>query len=207
MSLSKRVQNRIKQKPKYWVFSAADFIDLGSRAAVERILSRISKAGDIDRLSRGLYKRPSFIALLNGKKAVASVPAIVAALAKKDGVIIVSSSGDATNSLGLTNLVQGTNIYFTTGKSRTLFIDGCTIKLKYMGGKLLKWVDSPALPAVQAILWLGKDVLGSNNALQSRLLSNISSQAKSDLLKNKLFLPAWAQEIVKVAPKLIKRDL
>ena len=41
-----------------WVFSANDFLDLGSRDAVDKTLSRMAATASIRRVARGLYDVP-----------------------------------------------------------------------------------------------------------------------------------------------------
>src|SRR5947207_2227305 len=49
---------RIKARGNGWVFSPTDFIDLGSRDAVDKALSRMAATGTIRRVVRGLYDVP-----------------------------------------------------------------------------------------------------------------------------------------------------
>src|SRR5439155_15380045 len=49
---------RIKSRGESWVFSPTDFLDLGSRDAVDKALSRMAATGKIRRVARGLYDVP-----------------------------------------------------------------------------------------------------------------------------------------------------
>ena len=49
---------QIKMRDQGWVFSASDFLDLGSRPAVDKALSRMAAATTIRRVARGLYDVP-----------------------------------------------------------------------------------------------------------------------------------------------------
>lgn len=49
---------RIKAREDGWVFSPIDFVDLGSRDAVDKALSRMAAGGTIRRVARGLYDVP-----------------------------------------------------------------------------------------------------------------------------------------------------
>lgn len=198
MSLSQSIKNRIKRKPDLWVFSAADFIDLGSRSAAEKVLSRTCKAGLIDRVYQGLYMQP-VVSPMFDLNLPAPMDRIVDAIGRKDGSFVSNSNADAANALKLTNVVQARPFYLTTGKSRFITIGTRKAYLKNMGNKLAKWVDSPAFGSVQALFWLGNDMLSNNADLRDRFWSNISVQAKTDLIKNKNKLPVWAQTVIGAA--------
>ena len=57
-SVSKQIVKRIRGKGMGFVFTPKDFLDLGSRAAVDQALSRLTRRGTIRRLGRGLYDYP-----------------------------------------------------------------------------------------------------------------------------------------------------
>ena len=57
-SIDDQVQQRIQSQGLGWVFTPADFADLGSRTAVASTLSRSKAAGTIRLLGRGLYDTP-----------------------------------------------------------------------------------------------------------------------------------------------------
>ena len=68
-----------------WVCTPKDFLDLGSRDAVDQALSRLAKAGRLRRVGHGLYDVPRTSNVLNGP-APADLDAAIAALARRDGV-------------------------------------------------------------------------------------------------------------------------
>jgi len=57
-SIDSRVLERAKAGKTGWVFSARDFLDLGSRDAVDTALFRHSRSGSIRKITRGLYDIP-----------------------------------------------------------------------------------------------------------------------------------------------------
>jgi hypothetical protein len=52
------ILDRIRASGRGKVFASKDFLDLGSREAVDQALSRLARAGEIQRLGRGLYHYP-----------------------------------------------------------------------------------------------------------------------------------------------------
>ena len=61
----------------------------------------------------------------------------------------------AANQLGLTNAVPAKVIYVTDGHSRTLEIDGRTVRLRHACPSVMQWAGRPSEPVVQALRWLG----------------------------------------------------
>ena len=57
-STDTQVVQRINQKGMGVVFTPADFLDLGSRNAIDLALGRAVRAGAIRKLARGLYDTP-----------------------------------------------------------------------------------------------------------------------------------------------------
>src|SRR5260221_9602211 len=56
--ISTRIFRRIQAHGRGFVFTPADFADLGSRASVDQTLSRLARRSRIRRLSRGVYDYP-----------------------------------------------------------------------------------------------------------------------------------------------------
>ena len=52
------IRQAIADRPQGWVFSSADFLSAGTRAAVDQALFRLMKDGTIMRVARGLYAAP-----------------------------------------------------------------------------------------------------------------------------------------------------
>ena len=97
-----------------WVCTPGDFLDLGSREAIDQALSRLVKAGRLRRVGHGLYVRPRISSVLN-RPAPVDLEAAIAALARRDGVRIMPDGLVAANQLGLTNAVPAKVSYVTDG--------------------------------------------------------------------------------------------
>ncbi len=173
-----------------WVCTPKDFLDLGSREAVDQALSRLVKAGQLRRVGHGLYHMPRFSNVLK-RSAPVDLDAAIAALARRDGVRIMPDGLVAANQLGLTNAVPAKVSFVTDGYSRTLKIDGRTVRFRHAGPSVMQWAGKPAAPVVQALRWLGP-----NTAADAQVVSTLSRRlpddVKLDLLKNSRDLPGWA---------------
>ena len=178
-----------------WVSTPKDFVDLGSREAVDQALTRLVKAGHLRRVGHGLYDRPRFSSLLN-RPAPADIEVAVAALARRDGVRIMPDGLLSANQLGITNAVPAKACYITDGPTRALEIDGRTIHFKHVSPRVMKWTGRPSAPVVQALRWLGPDAAADKQVV-TILNRNLPEDVKLDLLQNSRDLPGWALPIAR----------
>ena len=64
-SVANWIMKRISENAgERWVCAPRDFLDIGSREAVDQALSRLVKAGKLRRIGRGLYDQPRMSAVL-----------------------------------------------------------------------------------------------------------------------------------------------
>ena len=173
-----------------WVFTPKDFLDLGSREAVDQALSRLVKVGQLRRGGYGLYDMPRFSNILK-RPAPVDLDAAIAALARRDGVRIMPDGLVAANQLGLTNAVPAKVSFVTDGHSRTVKIDGRTVQFRHAGPNVMQWAGRPAAPVVQALRWLGPAAAADAEVL-STLSRHLPDDVKRDLLQNSRDLPGWA---------------
>ena len=115
---------------------AGDFLDLGQRAAVDQVLSRLVRQGTIRRVRRGLYELPRIGKLLN-EPMVQSPDELVQAWARKNGLRVVPSGAHAANLLGLSTQVPAKIVYYTNGRTRVLKLGPYCIKLLNRGPKTM----------------------------------------------------------------------
>ena len=173
-----------------WVCTPKDFLDLGSREAVDQALSRLVKVGQLRRVGHGLYDMPRISKVLK-RPAPVDLNAAIAALGRRDGVRVMPDGLVAANQLGLTNAVPAKASYVTDGSSRTVKIDGRTVRFRHAGPSVMQWVGRPSAPVVQALRWLGPGA-----AIDAQVVSTLSrhlpDDVKRDLLINSRDLPGWA---------------
>ena len=186
-----RIRKRISAHPRgRWVCTPRDFLDLGSREAVDQALSRLAKLGQLRRVSHGLYDMPRISKVLK-RPAPVDLNAAITALARRDGARIMPDGLVAANQLGLTNAVPAKVTFVTDGHSRTLKIDGRTVRFRHAGPSVMQWAGRPAAPVVQALRWLGRDA-AADAQIVSTLSRHLPDHVKLNLLQNSRDLPGWA---------------
>lgn len=184
---------RIKEQVDGWVFSPSDFIDLGTRHAVDKALSRMTGAGSIRRLARGLYdypkQHPSFGRLAPDPDAVAK------ALAGKHAVRIQPSGAYAANLLGLSDQVPAKIVFLTDGSPKRVKIGKQEISLKRTSPRNMATAGKLSGLIIQALRYVGKD--HADDKMLARLKQKLSDADVKSLKKDVAYAPAWIGDILR----------
>ena len=142
------------------VFTPADFLDVGSRAAVNQALARLTKGGALRRLARGLYDYPQVHPKLG---LLAPAPdAVAKAVARKTGSRLQIAGAQAANTLGLSTQVPARSVYLTDGPSRRVVLGKRIIDLRHAAPKHLVAAGGiMAGTVVQALRHMGPDAVAN----------------------------------------------
>jgi Family of unknown function (DUF6088) len=190
-SIDASILERIRSGPPDRVFSPADFLDLGTRAAVDQALSRNCRAGRIRKVARGFYDVPRDHAVLG--RLSPDRHALLDAVARRDAVRIFSTGAHAANALGLSDQVPMRPFYLTTGRSRRINMGGADIRLQHASARYLS-VKNPASGAViQALRWLGRKNVHAETI--ATLRRNLPPADRAALLQDAHLAPAWIADI------------
>lgn len=192
MTVTGRVLRRIQRKGRGNVFTAKDFIDIGSRAAVDQALSRFARQGVVRRLRRGLYDYPKVskrLGLLSP-----SPDAVAGTLARQTGSKVQVSGARAANILGLTDQVAAKLVYVTDGSSRNVRISNQHIVLQHASSRNLAGLGRPTGTVIQALRYLGKDNVKKDTIKQLHAI--LTSKQRKDLQRDSLSSPDWTRKIV-----------
>jgi hypothetical protein len=103
--------------PEGGVLSPKEFLHLGSRAAVDQALSRLTKEGRLLRVARGTYVSP--VSSRFGTRPP-TPEKVVHALATQTGEVMTPHGASSANTLGLTQQVPIREAYLTSGRTRKL---------------------------------------------------------------------------------------
>ena len=189
-SIAGKIMKRISENSSgRWVCTPRDFLDIGSREAVDQALSRFVKAGRLRRVGRGLYDEPRMSGVLK-RPAPVDLDAAIAAIARRDGIHVMPDGMAAANQLGLTNAVPTRPCYVTDGTSRSVEIDGRNIHFRHASPSVMRWAGKLSAPVVQALRWLGPTAADAQVA--SILKRRLPDAVKRDLSQNSRDLPGWA---------------
>ncbi len=174
-------------------FTAKDFLDFGSRAAVDQALSRLHKDGRLRRVARGVYDIPKDNPILK-RPAAPDIGAFVDAIARRDNLTVAPDGLVAANRLGLTNAVPAQNRYLTDGPSRTYRVGRSKVKLIHVNPKSMILKDGPTGDVVRALHWLGSSA--DDGDIAGTLRRRLPDAAKDMLLKSRKSVDGRAAKVI-----------
>jgi hypothetical protein len=198
--LKDRIVTRVRAKGRGGVFVNKDFLDLGSRAAVDQALSRLVKEGAIRRIGRGLFDYPR----TNPKLGIQLTPdadRIAQAVARKRGSRLQRSGAFAANALGLSTQVPGRQVYLTDSSSGKVRVGKQTLTMKHVAPKGIPAGDKVTGSVMQALQFIGKD--GLTDDVLKRLRSTLSDTDKKKLLLHSRYAVGWLSDTVR---KLVQEE-
>ena len=201
--LKSRIFKRIDTGAARGVWTAADFLDLATRDAVDKTLQRLVAGGQLRRIDRGLYDRPSF----NGLTKASNAPdprQVIEAIARRDQIRVLVDGMTAANDLGLTNAVPAKIVVHTDSRLKTVRLGNLDITFRTAAASKLYWAGRPAMRVIQALHWL-RDTMGDVNEDRKlrRKLSHLlwsdrgGDRLRADLQDGMSTLPAWMQDYLK----------
>jgi hypothetical protein len=201
MDLKPQILDRIGNGPAAQVWTPVDFLDLGSRDAVDKALQRLASAGQLRRIDRGLYDVPRVNALTK-QTAAPDYRQVLDAVSRRDQTRMLVDGLTAANDLGLTTAVPARIVVHTDARRRSIHVGRLVIDFKQTAPSKLYWAGRPAMRVVQALHWL-KDTLPSDrDQIQAKLSALLANPTHGPALRNDLrqglaTLPAWMLAVVK----------
>jgi hypothetical protein len=191
-SVAAKLLNAIVQRGRGYVFTPAEVLHLGSRAAVDQGLSRLVKAGQITRLARGVYAYPEKHSLVG--EVPPSPTAVAEALARAQGAQAQVSEAAAANALGLTTQVPGRVVYLTNGTPRRRRVGNTIIEFKRASPRRLAGAGTPAGTVLQALRHLGRT--GANQQVAEKLREKLPRSQRQALRALLPLAPAWMRPTI-----------
>jgi hypothetical protein len=136
-------------------FTSSDLLPVGTRASVDQALSRLVRAGTIERLTRGVFVRPRTSPHVG--KVPTSPEKVVKAVARSSGSVIEVHGAEAAREFGLTTQVTMRPVYLTSGRSRIVHVGSVDIHMRHVADSRLLLAGTPAGRAFAALMYLGKN--------------------------------------------------
>lgn len=201
MDLKAEIQERMAAQAPFGVWTPTDFLDLGSRDAIDQALSRLTSAGDIRRITRGLYDVPRSNRL-TGKLTNPDPRRVIDALARRDQARMLVDGLTAANDLGLTDAVPAKISVHTDARLRPIKLGAQTIAFKLTAPSRLYWAGRPAMRVVQALQWLRSTIDSDRDRISRRLTAILAdpdhgAAIAADLREGVTTLPDWMQNFLR----------
>lgn len=187
------VLQRIQSHDAGWVFTPADFVDLGSRDAVATALKRHKAAGTIRLLGRGLYDVPRKHALLG--TLWPSIDHVADAVARKDGLRLQPTGVYAANLLGLSEQVPAQVVYLTDGATRIVKVGPTQIVFKRTTPRHMAAAGRLSGLLIQGFRSMGEKHVKPQHI--ERLRSRIPAEERAKILADLALAPVWMHALFK----------
>jgi DNA-binding transcriptional ArsR family regulator len=192
VSVAARMRQRIQEAPEETIFIVRDFLDLGSRRAVDESLRRLTREGLVRRLQQGVYDRPRISRLL-GEPVPPAPEALASALARRNGARVAPSLAASANALGISTQVPAKSVFRTNGgKARRVKVGNQTIELRPAAPG--QFPDSEAGAVIQALRFLGEGNV--TEAIIERLRRELTDKQKEALRQEWMTAPGWMHPIL-----------
>lgn len=189
-SVDRAVLDRMRAAPGH-VFSPADLLDLGSRAAIDQALSRNVRTGHIRRVARGLYDVPARHASLG--QLSADTEAVAKTVARRDGARLLPSGGHAANMLGISDQVPVKPVYLTDGPTRRIRMDHQTVLLRHRQPRSMTTKHRASGLVIHGLRWIGRRSV--DDRMIATLRRNLSARDRAGLLDDVAHAPGWIADI------------
>jgi len=190
-AIDSQIVAAIRGRGRGAVFVPADFLEIGSREAVDVALHRLVRQGTIRRLARGVYDFPKEHPVLG--PLAPSAEDIARALAGRDRTRIQPAGAYAANALGLSEQVPAKAVFLTDGPARTVKIGPTTIQLRRTTPKNMEAAGRLSGLLIQALRELGEEHITQQR--RDHLKRTIPAAKRRELLKDLRLAPAWMHPI------------
>lgn len=171
--------------PKGRPFLGSLFAQSGSRASVNKALSRLVQAGAVERVVRGVYMRPK--ASKHFGKVRASPLAVMRLITKANGETVQIHGAEAIRLMGLSTQMQVLPIFYTSGTTRQIHVGNATFRLQHASKDRFQHAETKVGVALTALHYIGKE------ALSFEIASHIQKALSNDEFKTLLAcqMPDW----------------
>lgn len=173
MGTTELIRSSIARMPQGAVFSSADFLSVGTRAAVDQALLRMKKAGQIVRVARGLYAVATDVA----------TDAVALAVAHKTGEHVGAA---------LVTPSSAVPVVPTSGQTRMVKAGGRLVQFKRMSQRKIELASSPK-GRVLLDLW-GR---GAKNLTTLEVRRATADWAEDEVDQFARLIPEWLRAAIK----------
>lgn len=190
-SIDSKVLGRIHGWRRGRVLVPSDFLDLGSRTAIDVALHRLGKKGLVRRLTRGVYDYPKRHAVLGDL--MPSAEEVAKAVAGRDHARLQPAGAYAANRLGLSEQVPARVVFLTDGPTRNVRIGTRIIQLRRTTLKNMAAAGRLSGLLIQAFRHLGQAHVTAERV--AHLKKTLPAKERRTLLKDLRLAPAWMHSI------------
>ncbi len=186
------IRQRIEEIPRGEPFTPNILLECGTRASVDQNLSRLVKAGIIERVTRGVYTRPEANRFVG--KVMPEPMKVAETIAKTTGAVVQVHGAEAARKLELTTQAPIQTVFSTSGPSRRIQMGMLEIRLQHVCQRKLALAGRPAGLALAAMWYLGKKEV--TLSLIEKIQRKLSSEEFEILKSAASVMPAWMSNVM-----------
>ena len=191
---SKQIQDRIRNTSDGTVFVNSDFADIADQETVRRNLNRLTHAGMLRRILKGVYEKPKYSELLD-EYVAADPDAVAKALARNYHWTIAPCGNTALNLLGLSTQVTAVWSYISDGPYKTYEWNSTKLEFKHRTNKEITGLSHMTSLVIQALKTLGKNNVTSE--IIQTLSERLSQDEKQACLKEATESTDWVYDTIR----------
>ena len=187
MSVSKEIEKKIKGLKRGKPFRSSNFLNLGSRAAVDQALWRLVNAGEITRIKNGVFVKPEKNAYVG--EVLPGPEEVVKYFARHSGNKIEINGAEAARRFGFTTQVSSQPVFLTNGPSRKFHLKNLHVQLRHVASRKMALAGRPAGEALSALWYLGRNEVTPETFEQIK--ERLPSNEFAALTNNHEIMPGW----------------
>ena len=191
MSVAKQIKQLIKKQPTGKPFTARNLHHLGSTENVRKVLTRLTNAGKIRRVSRGVFVKPKKVASIG--EILPTAEEVAKAVAESTGEQIAVHGAEAARQLRLSTQVPMQTVFYTTGNTRKIKLQNKIIVLKHVSPRKLATTGTIAGLVISALWYLGRNTVTQKTIHKIKKLLPENEYQK--VLQEMEHMPAWMANV------------
>ncbi len=186
-SVQDQIWTWVRRKGRGQVYVPSDFLDLGSRDAVDQALGRLVRSKKLRRVARGVYDYPKHHPQLG--PIPPALHRVARAIARSTGSRLQISGAQAANTLGLSTQVPAQLVYLTDGPTRTVAVGKRKIRFRHASPRTLAGAGTVVGAVLQAFRFLGPQSV--DDAAVRKVRQVVSAKDRAMLRGSISQAPAW----------------
>ena len=160
-----------------------------TRSSIDTYVSRLVRQGAIRRLARGIYAVPERHPTLG---LLPVDPTMIANALSRDGASsLIPSGAAALHAMGLSEQVPNRSVYHSTGRSRTLVVDGRTLEIRHTAPSKFRISNPRIATLVEALRELGQARVTPD--VIKRIRTALPAEERNILIDAIPDAPVWMQ--------------
>jgi len=197
MTVTALVRDALKTLEEGTVISVETVRALGSREALNQVLSHLTRNGELMRIARGLHVVP-----VHGKFGTypPSPDKVVRSYAKSKGQTVVPNGPVAANRLGLSTQQPIRQVYLTSGRTTKFKLGSASVELRHAPEWQLLFPDCVAGEVIRALVYVGK--AGANESAL-KLRRRLDPKEWEKLKRARSTFPMWLTEAILAADEFL----